>query len=113
MPTTKSATLSLTRRPRRLRRTEAIRSLVRETRLTPDCFIYPLFVVEGTGIRSEAPSMPDVFQLSVDQAVQEAAAAKRDGVPAVLLFGLPAEKDATGSGGAEPGCTVHAGLRAL
>ena len=94
MATTTAAKLSLTRRPRRLRRTEAIRSLVRETRLTPDCFVYPLFVVEGSGVRREVPSMPGVFQLSVDEAVQEAAAAKAEGVPAVLLFGLPAEKDA-------------------
>jgi len=113
MATTTTAKLSLTRRPRRLRRTEAIRSLVRETRLTPDCFIYPLFVVEGTGIRREVPSMPDVFQLSVDQAVQEAAAAKREGVPAVLLFGLPAGKDATGSGAADPDAPVQTAIRAL
>ena len=113
MATTTTAKLSLTRRPRRLRRTEAIRSLVRETRLTPDCFIYPLFVVEGTGIRREVPSMPGVFQLSVDQAVQEAAAAKSEGVPAVLLFGLPAEKDPTGSRAADPDAPVQTAIRAL
>ena len=113
MATTTTAKLPLTRRPRRLRRTEAIRSLVRETRLTPDCFIYPLFVVEGEGIRHEVPSMPGVFQLSVDQAVQEAAAAKADGVPAVLLFGLPAEKDATGSGASDPDAPVQTAIRAL
>src|SRR6188508_1638674 len=89
--------LSLTRRPRRLRRTEAIRSLVRETRLTPDCFIYPLFVCAREGVRREIGSMPGVFQLSVDEAVKEAAAAHREGVPGVLLFGLPAEKDEIGS----------------
>ena len=76
MAVTTRTTLSLTRRPRRLRRTEAIRSLVRETRLTPDCFIYPLFVCEGEGVRREVGSMPGVFQLSVDEAVKEAAAAK-------------------------------------
>jgi porphobilinogen synthase len=113
MATTTKATLSLTRRPRRLRRTEAIRSLVRETRLTPDCFIYPLFVVEGSGVRREVPSMPGVFQLSVDQAVQEAAAAKSDGVPAVLLFGLPADKDAEGSAAADPDAPVQTAVRAL
>ena len=113
MATTTAATLSLTRRPRRLRRTEAIRSLVRETRLTPDCFIYPLFVVEGTGVRREVPSMPGVFQLSVDQAVQEAAAAKAEGVPAVLLFGLPAEKDAHGSAASDPDAPVQSAIRAL
>ena len=89
MATSIATRLSLTRRPRRLRRTEAIRSLVRETRLTPDCFIYPLFVRDGEGVRREVDSMPGVFQLSVDEAVKEAAAAKADGVPGVLLFGLP------------------------
>jgi porphobilinogen synthase len=113
MVTTTTAKLSLTRRPRRLRRTEAIRSLVRETRLTPDCFIYPLFIVEGSDVRREVPSMPGVFQLSVDQAVQEAAAAKADGVPAVLLFGLPAHKDATGSAASDPDAPVQTAIRAL
>jgi porphobilinogen synthase len=113
MATTTTAKLSLTRRPRRLRRTEAIRSLVRETRLTPDCFIYPLFVVEGSGVRREVPSMPGVFQLSVDEAVREAVAAKTDGVPAVLLFGLPAEKDALGSAASDPDAPVQSAIRAL
>jgi len=113
MATTTAAKLSLTRRPRRLRRTESIRSLVRETRLTPDCFIYPLFLVEGTGVRREVPSMPGVFQLSVDQAVQEAAAAKAEGVPAVLLFGLPAEKDAYGTAASDPDAPVQSAIRAL
>src|SRR5262247_412039 len=97
-----TARLALTRRPRRLRRTEAIRSLVRETRLTPDCFILPLFVCEGRGVRREVSSMPGVFQLSVDEAVKEATAAKHDGVPGVLLFGLPETKDETGSKAADP-----------
>lgn len=113
MATTTTAKLSLTRRPRRLRRTEAIRSLVRETRLTPDCFVYPLFIAEGSGVRREVPSMPGVFQLSVDQAVREAAAAKGDGVPAVLLFGLPADKDATGSGASDSNGPVQTAIRAL
>jgi porphobilinogen synthase len=113
MATIATAKLSLTRRPRRLRRTEALRSLVRETRLTPDCFIYPLFITEGTGVRREVPSMPGVFQLSVDQAVQEAAAAKAEGVPAVLLFGLPAEKDAVGSAASDPDAPVQTAVRAL
>jgi len=113
MVTTTAAKLALTRRPRRLRRTEAIRSLVRETRLTPDCFIYPLFIVEGSGVRREVPSMPGVFQLSVDQAVAEAAAAKGDGVPAVLLFGLPSEKDDQGSAASDPDAPVQSAIRAL
>jgi porphobilinogen synthase len=66
MAITKTHSLSLTKRPRRLRRTEAIRSMVRETRLTPDCFIYPLFVCEGRGVRRPVSSMPGVFNLSVD-----------------------------------------------
>jgi porphobilinogen synthase len=110
---TSAARLALTRRPRRLRRTEAIRSLVRETRLTPDCFILPLFVCEGRGVRREVSSMPGVFQLSVDEAVKEAAAAKADGVPGVLLFGLPESKDATGSKASDPDAPVQSAVRAL
>ena len=110
---TSTARLALTRRPRRLRRTEAIRSLVRETRLTPDCFILPLFVCEGRGVRREVSSMPGVFQLSVDEAVKEAAAAKADGVPGVLLFGLPDSKDATGSKASDPDAPVQSAVRAL
>jgi porphobilinogen synthase len=113
MPTTKTATLSLTRRPRRLRRTEAIRSMVRETHLTPDCFVYPLFVCEGQGVRRPVNSMPGVFNLSVDEAVKEAAAAKADGVPAVILFGIPAEKDAAGTLAADPDAPVQSAVRAL
>ncbi len=108
-----SAKLTLTRRPRRLRRTESIRALVRETRLTPDNFIYPLFVCEGEGVRREVSSMPGVFQLSVDEAVKEAAAAKADGVPGVLLFGLPASKDLVGSLAADPEAPVQSAVRAL
>ena len=112
--TTHTATrLALTRRPRRLRRTEAIRSLVRETRLTPDCFIYPLFVVEGDGVRHGISSMPGVFQLSVDEAVKEAAAAKADGVPGVILFGIPADKDEIGSLASDPEAPVQSAVRAL
>ena len=110
---TSTARLALTRRPRRLRRTEGIRTLVRETRLTPDCFILPLFVCEGRGVRREVSSMPGVFQLSVDEAVKEAAAATADGVPGVLLFGLPESKDATGSKASDPDAPVQSAVRAL
>jgi porphobilinogen synthase len=113
MAVTTSSRLSLAQRPRRLRRTEALRALVRETRLTPDCFVYPLFVTEGEGIRREVGSMPGVYQLSVDEAVKEAAAAKRDGVPGVLLFGLPADKDEVGSLAADPEAPVQSAIRAL
>ena len=105
--------LALVRRPRRLRRTEAIRRLVRETLLTPDCLIYPLFVCEGRGVRRQVESMPGVFQLSVDEAVREAAAAKADGVPGVLLFGVPDRKDATGSGAADSSAAVQSAVREL
>ena len=110
---TSTARLALTRRPRRLRRTEAIRSLVRETKLTPDCFILPLFICEGRGVRREVSSMPGVCQLSVDEAVKEAAAAKADGVLGVLLFGLPESKDATGSKASDPDAPVQSAVRAL
>jgi porphobilinogen synthase len=108
-----TARLALTRRPRRLRRTETIRTLVRETKLTPDCFILPLFVCEGRGVKREVSSMPGVYQLSVDEAVREAAAAKADGVPGVLLFGLPDSKDATGSKASDPDAPVQNAVRAL
>ena len=108
-----TARLALTRRPRRLRRTEAIRSLVRETKLTPDCFLLPLFICEGRGVRREVSSMPGVCQLSVDEAVKEAAAAKADGVLGVLLFGLPESKDATGSKASDPDAPVQSAVRAL
>src|SRR5256714_2589518 len=108
-----TARLNLTRRPRRLRRTEAIRSLVRETKLTPDCFILPLFVCEGRGVRREISSMPGVYNLSVDEAVKEAAAAKADGVLGVLLFGLPDSKDAVGSKAADPDAPVQSAVRAI
>jgi porphobilinogen synthase len=113
MPATTSTRLSLPRRPRRLRRTEAIRGMVRETRLSAEQLIYPLFVVEGAGIRREIASMPGVFQLSVDEAVKEAAAAHADGVPGVLLFGLPAMKDASGTAASDPEAPVQAAVRAL
>src|SRR5919108_4487148 len=98
MPTLHTHTkLKVTRRMRRLRQSDAIRALVRETRLSPDMFVLPLFVCEGEGVRREVSSMPGVFNVSVDEAVKEAAAAKADGVNAVLLFGLPDTKDPRGS----------------
>jgi porphobilinogen synthase len=103
----------LHRRPRRLRKTAAIRSLVRETRLSPDMFIYPLFVCTGEGQRREVGSMPGVYQLSVDEAVREAAAAKSEGIPGVLLFGLPETKDAVGSGAYDPEAPVQTAVRAI
>ena len=113
MPVKTATRLPLVRRPRRLRRTEAIRGLVRETRLAPDNFIYPLFVCEGRGVRRSVESMPGVHQLSVDEVVKEAVAAKADGIPGVLLFGLPARKDETGSMAADPEAPVQSAVRAL
>ena len=105
--------LDLRRRPRRLRRSAAMRSLVRETRLSADMFIYPLFVCSGEGQRREVGSMPGVFQLSVDEAVREAAAAQKDGVPGVLLFGLPDDKDTIGSAAYDPEAPVQSAVRAI
>jgi porphobilinogen synthase len=105
--------LDLRRRPRRLRRSAAIRALVRETRLSPDMFLYPLFVCPGEGVRREIRSMPGVFQLSVDEIVREATATKADGVPGVLLFGLPESKDAVGSAAYDPEAPVQTAVRAL
>ena len=85
-------------RPRRLRRTEAFRSLVRETRLSADQLVYPLFVIPGKNIRQEIPSMPGVFRLSVDLLAAEARECLGLGINSVLLFGLPEKKDAMGSG---------------
>jgi porphobilinogen synthase len=85
-------------RLRRLRRTEPLRNLVRETRLTPEAFVYPLFVCPGEGVRKEVRSMPGVFNLSVDQAVEEARTARSLGVRSVILFGLPESKDEVATG---------------
>src|SRR5436189_4254525 len=106
-------TLKLTRRLRRLRHSEAMRALVRETRLSPDMFVLPLFVCEGEGVRREVSSMPGVFNLSVDEAVREAAAAAADGIKAVLLFGLPDHKDDIGSSAFDPEAPVQSAVRAL
>src|SRR5947207_5554841 len=105
--------LKLTRRLRRLRQSDAIRAMVRETRLSPEMFVLPLFVCEGEGIRREVPSMPGVFQLSVEEAVKEAAAAQADGVRSVILFGLPEHKDDIGSAAYDPEAPVQMAIRAL
>jgi porphobilinogen synthase len=112
-PTDLTTTLSLSRRLRRLRRSDGMRALVRETRLSPEQLILPLFVCEGEGRRREVPSMPGVFQLSVDEAVKEAQAARGDGLRAVILFGLPAHKDEVGSAAYDPDAPVQAAVRAI
>jgi|SRR5579863_1025486 len=89
-------------RPRRTRQSDAWRRLVRETRLSPEEFVYPLFVVPGRGVRRAVESMPGIFQLSVDEAVKEAKAVAARGVPAVLLFAAPGQKDAKASAALAP-----------
>src|SRR6195256_2410678 len=96
-------------RLRRLRRTEAMRSLVRETHLHPGALIYPLFICPGENVRKEIGSMPGVFNLSIDEAVREAEACAALGIGGLLLFGLPAEKDEQASGAwAEDGIVQQA-----
>jgi porphobilinogen synthase len=105
--------MELVYRPRRLRRTEAIRRMVRETVLYPADFIYPMFVTPGKGVRQKVAAMPGVARLSVDLLVDEAKSAWDQGVPAVLLFGLPQKKDETGSEAASPRGAVQQAVRAL
>ena len=105
--------LHLSRRLRRLRRTPAMRALVRETRLSPDMFVLPLFVCDGEGIRREVPSMPGVFNMSVDEAVKETEAARADGVNGVILFGIPEHKDNIGSLAYDPEAPVQTAVRAI
>jgi porphobilinogen synthase len=100
-------------RPRRLRRNETLRRQVRETRLSPDNLVAPLFVVPGEGVHREIGSMPGCFQTSVDRLVEDCRELAGLGVPAVILFGLPAGKDAEGTGAHDPAGPVPAALRAL
>src|SRR4030088_862402 len=105
--------LTMTRRLRRLRRTATMRALVRETRLSPDMFVMPLFICEGEGVRREVPSMPGVYNLSVDKTVKEVEGAKGDGTHSVLLFGLPDLKDDIGSAAYDPEAPVQSAIRAI
>ena len=100
-------------RPRRLRRSEVMRSFVRETRLSPEGFVYPLFVCPGEGVRKEVRSMPGVFNLSVDEAVKECREVKALGIPSVILFGLPEEKDEMATGAWERNGIVQRAARAI
>jgi porphobilinogen synthase len=108
-----SATLKLTKRLRRLRTSASMRALVRETRLSPDTLMLPLFICEGEGVRRDIPSMPGVFNLSVDEAVREIEAAKGDGIRSVLLFGLPDHKDPIGSAAYDAEAPVQSAVRAI
>jgi len=100
-------------RARRLRQTPTMRRLVRETNLSPADFIYPMFIVHGQQARREVPSMPGVFQLSVDMLDQEAKELRQLGVPAVMLFGLPAKKDSIGEENFAEDGIVQQAIRAL
>jgi porphobilinogen synthase len=100
-------------RLRRLRRTATLRTLVRETRLTPESFIYPLFICPGSGIRKEVGSMPGVFNLSIDEAVKDVRAARGLGVLSVILFGLPEKKDEVATGAWAENGIVQRAARAI
>lgn len=102
-----------TLRPRRLRRTEAIRSMVRETTLEANDFIYPIFVVPGTNVKEEIPSMPGQYHLSVDNAVRMAEEVYKLGIPAVEIFGLPEYKDDRGSSAWDMESPVQRAMRAI
>ncbi len=100
-------------RLRRLRRTAELRNMVAETRLTPDAFVYPMFVCTGEGVRREVRSMPGVFNLSVDEAVKEAREVYSLGVPSVILFGLPDKKDEVATGAWHEKGIVQQAARAI
>ena len=100
-------------RPRRMRRTENLRRMVRETRLAPDDFVYPLFVVPGSGIEKPIGSLPGQFNYSVDKCVDAAAAAADLGIPAVILFGIPEKKDAVGSEAWKESGVVQKAIRGI
>ncbi len=87
--------------------------MVRETELSPEDFIYPIFVVEGRGVRRPIPSMPGILNLSIDQAVDEARHAKGAGIPAVILFGIPAHKDARGTGAYDSQGVIPRAIQAI
>ncbi len=100
-------------RPRRLRRTEALRGLVRETRLSTSGFVYPMFAGPGNKVRNEVSSMPGIFQQSPDQIVEECREVAGLGIPAVILFGLPEKKDETGTEAASPTGAVQRSVEAI
>jgi porphobilinogen synthase len=98
---------------RRLRRTQRLRNLVRETRLSPESMIYPIFVCPGEGVRTEVSSMPGQYNLSVDNAVNLAREAERAGVGGIIFFGIPPEKDDVGSDAYDENGIVQKALRAV
>ena len=100
-------------RPRRMRRTENLRRMIRETRLAPEDFIYPLFVVPGSGVQKPISSLPGQFNFSVDKAVDAAAMASDLGIPSVILFGIPEHKDAVGSEAWKDSGVIQKAIRAI
>src|SRR5271170_1323840 len=100
-------------RPRRLRRTEALRGFVRETRLSSSGLVYPMFACPGRGVRTEVSSMPGIFQQSPEKIVEECREVADLGIPAVILFGLPARKDETGSEAAASDAAVQLSIEAI
>ena len=100
-------------RPRRLRRSEALRGFVRETRLSPAGFVYPMFACPGKNVRTEVSSMPGIFQQSADQIAEECREVADLGIPAVILFGLPEHKDETGSESAAAQGAVQRSIEAI
>ena len=100
-------------RLRRLRRTPALRGLVRETHLSPDHLIQPLFVTAGIGVREDIEAMPGISRFSISELVEEAGTVQAAGVPAVLLFGIPGDKDEVGSGAYDEAGVVQMAVRAL
>jgi len=100
-------------RPRRMRRTENLRRLVRETRIASDDFVYPMFVVPGSGVEKPISSMPGQFNYSIDKAVEAAAAVADLGIPSIMLFGVPEKKDSVGSQAWNDGGIVQKAIRAI
>jgi porphobilinogen synthase len=100
-------------RPRRLRRTEAVRSFVRENRLRLEGLVYPLFVCPGKNVRTEVGSMPGIYQQSVDQLLEECREVESLGIPAVILFGIPEHKDERGSEAVLAEGVVQRGIEAI
>ncbi|MBE0426612.1 MAG: porphobilinogen synthase [Nitrospirae bacterium] len=100
-------------RPRRLRKNETIRRMVRETSLSPDKFIYPLFVTFGSGVKKEIPSMPGCFQESVDEVIKSVKEVYSLGIPSILIFGIPEHKDEIGSSAYDEHGVVQNAIRAI
>ena len=100
-------------RLRRLRRTESLRALVRENHVEVRDLVYPLFIIEGSGMKQEITSMPDIFRFSVDQLPQEVEEIAKLGIPAVLLFGIPEHKDEVGSAAYHPEGVIQQAIRAI